>query len=121
MESPDELAAEQLDKRKLILFNAGDEHSFNDQLGKTTAAYMVAHESSFQSINFDAVALVDTACTLCMHSKHWRQHFEQFLPPGLASGFTFGGFFGGRRMVMRFTGRGDQLQAGSEELAKDCD
>ena len=29
------------------------------------------------------LALIDTACTACMHSTCWRRAFEQFLPPGL--------------------------------------
>ncbi|CAK0892878.1 unnamed protein product [Prorocentrum cordatum] len=84
LETPLEFAGEQLDKRELILFNAGDEHSFNDQLGKSEAAFVVANDSAFRSVDFDAVALGDAACALCMHSKHWGQHFERVLPPGLA-------------------------------------
>ena len=29
------------------------------------------------------VALIDTACTLCMHSAAWRKEFEERLPEGI--------------------------------------
>ncbi|CAK0792797.1 unnamed protein product [Prorocentrum cordatum] len=69
--SPDELAAVQLDPQSLALFNAGGQFTF--AVGRADCT----------TINYDVVALVDTACALCMHSKSWRERFEKHLPPDL--------------------------------------
>ena len=39
--------------------------------------------SEFEGHHFDEckVALLDTACTACMHSKAWRVQYEKSLPP----------------------------------------
>ena len=42
-----------------------------------------AENSEFEDHHFDEcqVALLDTACTACMHSKAWRVQYEKSLPP----------------------------------------
>ncbi len=44
----------------------------------------VAEADLHDEFNLPAIALIDTACTLCMHSKYWREAYEARLPAHLA-------------------------------------
>ena len=55
-------------------FIADDEREFEFALATQRQGSQPADESR--------LALVDTACTLCMHSRTWREAFEKHLPHG---------------------------------------
>ena len=46
-------------------------------------AYAVGKDALHCEFDMATVALVDTACTLCMHSKLWREAYEKYLPEHL--------------------------------------
>ena len=66
---------------------AADEDEGQIQIGGCTENAMKVHHQLTDDgagINESHVALVDTACTSCMHSRKWREEYSKSLPEGYA-------------------------------------
>ena len=51
--------------------------------GSTLGRQKTEIEEASGDVDEGRVALLDTACTSCLHSARWRQHYEQTLPEGV--------------------------------------
>ena len=84
----DERSVSLLFEVALMTSNALNENANEPRDSHTTNSQSVSpgephfEEHSQQWLDEGSMALIDTACTACMHSKSWREHYQQTLPDG---------------------------------------